>query len=247
MRITMIFGAVGAFLAAALVGGTVIGSTLATDEASDDATGTTTGAGAYCEVFFDAFAGELGVTRDELLAAGQAAANAALDAAVAAGDVSEERAASVRERIAEADATDCNGLGHAFGRGLGGPHHGMARRVLGGDALEAAADTLGIESAELIDQIADAGSLEAVADGQGASYDELKAAVLDAVQADLDAAVAEGLPQERADAAIERLTVWLDGGGELGELRHGRGSFGPGHGPWHGGDGDDEDAEAPAS
>jgi hypothetical protein len=64
------------------------------------------------------------------------------------------------------------------------------------------------------------------------------------VQADLDAAVAEGMAQERADAVIERLSTWLDEGGELGGFpggRHGpgRGGFGPL--PWF-----DRDADADA-
>jgi len=92
-------------------------------------------------------------------------------------------------------------------------------------------------SDELITEIHDAGSLQALAEAQGASYDEVKAAILAAVQADLDAAVAEGMPQDRADAVIERLATWLDDGGEVGELGLGRGGHhgpmrGRGFGPW---------------
>jgi hypothetical protein len=123
---------------------------------------------------------------------------------------------------------------------------GEVRGFLGGDVFEAAAEALGIESADLIGQLHDAGSLEALAEAQGVSYDDVKASVLAAVQADLDAAVAEGLDQERADAAIERLTEWLDEGGEAGPWGggfHGRGGFGPG--PFHpwGDDGEDDATE----
>ena len=68
-------------------------------------------------------------------------------------------------------------------------------------------------------------------------YETVKSSVLAAVQADLDAAVAEGLSQERADAALERITTWLDEGGEVGGFR-GHHRFGP----WGGND-DEQDAE----
>jgi hypothetical protein len=100
----------------------------------------------------------------------------------------------------------------------------MARGFLGGDVFEAVADALGIESADLFGELRDAESLEALAEERGVGYDEVKASVLAAVQADLDAAVDEGMDQGRADSVIERLTTWLDNGGELGE-----GRFRPGH------------------
>jgi len=248
MRLTKALGAAGALIVAALVGGTLIGSTLATDETDSTDTATRT---AYCETFRDALASELGVTADELLAAGQAAASTTIDAAVAAGDLSEERAADLRERIAAADGTECMGFGHAFGRGFGiGLERGAIRGFLGGDVFEAAADALGLESADLIGELRDAGSLEALAEAQGVSYDEVKASILAAVQADLDAAVADGLDQERADEVIERLSAWLDEGGDVGDgpgLGLGRGHhprFGDGpFGPWGDDEADDEDAE----
>ena len=163
----------------------------------------------------DAFAAELGSTRDEVIAAGKAAANAALDAAVAAGDVTEERAAAIRERIDAYDGEGC-AFGGAFKLGFG---HGVARGFLGGDVFEAAADALGIESSALIEQLGEATSLEALAGEQGVAYDDVKASILAAVQADLDAAVAEGMDQERADEVIARLTTWLDEGGQLDGLR----------------------------
>ena len=237
MRLMNTLGIAGALVLSAVVGGTLIGSALAQDE------GTDADAAAYCDTFVDTLASELGATREELVAAGKAAATAALDEAVAAGDVSEERASEIRERIDAYDGTGC-AFGGAFRLGFGhGLGHGAGRGFVGGDVLEAAADALGVESADLIERLDDEESLEAIAEAEGVSYDDVKAAVLAAVQADLDAAVAEGLDQARADAVIERLTEWLDEGGELG----GFGGFGPGRGgpgrhfigPW-GGDGDAE-------
>lgn len=244
MRLTKTLGLAGALILSALVGGTLIGSALATEETDPDAAAN---AGAHCDTFLDAFADELGVTRDALLPAGQAAANAAIDAAVAAGDLTEERADALRDRIDAFDGDGCAILGSfraGFGHGFG---HGLARGFMGGDVFEAAADALGIESSALIEQLREAESLEALATEQGVSYDEVKASVLAAVQADLDAAVSEGMDQVRADAIIERLTTWLDEGGALGgfergQLRPGRGGFGPW--PGNGGGSAEEESDA---
>jgi hypothetical protein len=249
MRITKTLGMAGALLLSAVLGGTLIGSALAIDEPTD--TDSETADGAYCDTFLDAFASELGVTTDEVTAAGKAAALATLDAAVAAGDLTEERADALRERIDEADGAGCGLFKAGWARGFAnGAAHGWARGFLGGGVFEAAADALGIDSSELMTQLRDASSLEALSEELGVSYDDVKASVLAAVQADLDAAVAEGLSQERADAVIERLTTWLDEGGELGGLHpgpgHHRERFG-GFGPWADRDADDADAEESGS
>ena len=236
MQLTKTLGAAGALLISALVGGTLIGYALATDESTD--TDTTAAASAYCDVFMDALASELGATRDELVSAGKAAGNAAVDAALEAGDITEERATALRERIDAADGTGCAWFGHGF---AGGPRAGFdhGHSIVGGDVFDDAAAALGIETAALRDRLDTAGSLEALATEEGVAYEGVKAAVLAAVQTDLDAAVADGLDQARADAVIERLTTWLDAGGELG-------GFGPGErgfGPWHDRGSDDAGAE----
>jgi hypothetical protein len=242
VRLTKTLGMAGALILSALVGGTLIGSAFAQDEGAD------TDTVAYCDTFMDAFAAELGSTPDDVVAAGKAAANAAVDAAVAAGDLTEERAATIRERIDAYDGSGC-AFGGAFRLGFGhGFAHGEVRGFLGGDVFEAAAAALGIDSADLIGRVDDAGSLEALSGELGVAYDEVKASILAAVQADVDAAVAEGMDQARADEVIERITTWLDEGGELrdfggrrGHFRPGRGGFGPL--PWV----QDEDAETEGS
>lgn len=242
MRLTRTLGLAGALIVAALVGGTLINSTFATDETADPPDA------AYCDVFRDALASELGVTADELTAAGKAAAGATIRAAVSAGDLDDDRAAMLRERIESHAGDGCGllGRGGAFGRGFGiGMERGVARGFLGGDVFEAAADALGMTSDELIADVHDAGSLEALAEAQNVAYDEVAAAIRAAVQTDLDAAVDEGMAQDRADAIIERLSTWLDEGGEVGELGMGRREHrgpmhgGGGFGPWH----DTDDAE----
>lgn len=219
MRLAKTLGAAGALITAALVGGTLIGSTLAVGTEDGDALGAD--ATAYCDTFMEAFASELGTTREGVVAAGQAAANAAIDAALAAGDITEERAATMRERVAAYDGEGCGPFGRGgFGPGGHGPGHG--RGLLGANTIEAAADAFGIEAPVLLEEVRDAGSLEAVATARGVSYDEVKAAVLAAVQTELDAAVADGnIEQDRADTIIERVTTWLDEGGELRGPRRG--------------------------
>lgn len=246
MRLTKTLGYAGALIAAALVGGTLINTTLATDHETET-TDTDSTHAAYCAVFREAFAAELGVTTGEVTAAGQAAANAAIDAAVAAGDLHEDRAARLRERVEAHDGEGCGWFGkaRAFGRGFGlGLERGIARGFLGGTVFEAAADALGTTSDELIGDLREAGSIEAVAEAEGADYEAVQAAILADIQADLDAAVAEGMSQERADAIIERLSSWLEEGGELGKLGPGRGHH---HGPgFRMGPGSDDATDADA-
>lgn len=261
MTLPKVLGGAGALILAALVGGTLIGSAMATDETADPSTDATVDRTASCEVFRDTLASELGVTTDELVSAGKTAANAAIDAAVAAGDLDEDRATAIRERIDAFDG-DCAGIGRGFGLGFGmGFERGVDRGLHLGVRLQAAAEALDMTPPALRDALVDAGSLQAVAEAQGVSYDTVKAAVLDDVQARLDEAVADGLDQDRADTALENVTTWLDGGGLLDELPgagmgpgfgpgHGRGhgmgqGMGPGFGPW-GGDCDSTEENAGA-
>jgi hypothetical protein len=72
-----------------------------------------------------------------------------------------------------------------------------------------------MEQGELRHALADK-SLEEIAGDQNVSYDTVKGAVLDAVQTDLDAAVADGnLPQDRADSIQTQIETWLNDGGKL--------------------------------
>lgn len=243
MTITRSLALAGALIAAALIGGTLVGTATASEETETD--GDSAGLEAYCDVFMDTLASDLGVTRESLVAAGRSAANSALDAAAEAGDLPDEAADRLRERIAGADGTGCGWFGSGFRFGFGaGLERGIARGVAGTSVLAAAADALGMQTIELFEAIRDSGSLEAVAEAQGTAYDDVKAAVSASVQAELDAAVENGRSQERADAALERVTDWLEAGGELpaGGARH----FGPGHGrgPLHGwGSHDDADPD----
>jgi hypothetical protein len=237
MRFAKLLGGAGLLVATALVGGTLIGSVLAApaggskDSITTDAHGPFDGDGEYCDVFLDTFASELGVSRDDLIPASKAAAVAAIDAAVEAGDMDADRAATLKERIEELDEAGCGmGFGLGFGRGMA---VGEARGIFHADVLDAAAEELGLERSVLVDRLADDITLEEVAEAEGVAYDDVKSAVLEAVQADLDAAVAEGLDQDRADAMLLRIQTWLDEGGEAGLGRFGVGGPGQRGGPWH--------------
>ena len=61
MRITKALGMAGALILSAVLGGTLIGSAFADEDSETD-----TASGEYCDTFMDAFASELGTTRDEV-------------------------------------------------------------------------------------------------------------------------------------------------------------------------------------
>lgn len=225
-------GFAGALMAAALIGGTLISGVLAApaDEASDAATIAHLGGGEYCEVYLDALAGELGVDRAALGAASKAAASAVVDAALADGEIDEERATELRERIAELEDTDCStfgvrGLGGRGGPGgPGGP--GFRIGVLA-DALGAAAEALGVAERDVVEAFADGRSLQEQAEAAGVDYATVSSAVTEAVRATLADEVAdEDITQERADEVLAEVEEWLAQGGEPRFGRPGRG------GPW---------------
>lgn len=237
MRMAKLITGAGLLVVASVIGGTLIGGVLAaprpapgTDASTDTQGGPWLGgaAGEYCDVYLDTLASELGVNREDFLPASKAAAIAAIDAAVEGGDLDEDRATQLKERIEGIEEGGCGfigALGKSFAHGLG---HGFGHGFVSADVLDAAADALGLDSAALLTQLADGNSLEEVAGSEGVAYDTVKAAITDALQEDLDAAVAEGLDQERADSILERVQTWLDEGGEPGFGRffgrHGRGN-----------------------
>ena len=120
-------GIAGGLVAAALVGGTLISAALAAPSSpGSSASGADLADGEYCEAWQEAFADELGVSVDDLLPAAKAASIAAIDAAVAAGDLTEERATALKEKIDASDGTNgCRFFGHPFAGG----GHGVPRPI----------------------------------------------------------------------------------------------------------------------
>jgi len=216
-------GIAGGLVAAALVGGTLISAALAAPS-SPGASGSAADLanGEYCTAWQEAFAKELGVAVDDLLPAAKAASIAAIDAAVAAGDLTAERATALKEKVNAADGKGCRFFGHPFaGAGHGPKGH------FGGPLLSVAADALGMEPGALVQALRNGDSLQDVASAQGKDYNTVKQAIHDAVKTKLDAAVADGLDQARADEMLSKLDEALASGNFPQVV--GRGHFGFGH------------------
>jgi hypothetical protein len=229
-------GIAGGLIAAALVGGTLISAALAAPSSTNPnaSGGDLADKAAYCEAWQKAFAGKLGVSVDDLLPAAKAASIAAIDEAVAAGDLTEERATALKEKVEAADGTNaCKFFGHPFAGGGHGP-----KAHFGGPLLSIAAEALGIEAGELMQALKSGDSLQDVASAQGKDYNTVKQAIHDAVKTRLDAAVADGLDQARADEILSKLDEAL-AAGDYPQLKRGHGHGGgiPG--------GDDEADESP--
>ena len=219
MRIAKLAGGAGILVITSIVGGPLIGGALAAPRNAPAATqqsevehgrGLVSNAGEYCDVYLDTFATELGVERSALLPAGKAAAKAAIDAAVEAGDLDADRGAALKERIDAITDPGCGfigGLGRAFA-------HGFERGFVHADVLDAAAESVNLDSSDLMKRFASGDSLQDIAADQDVAYAKVKADVLAALDADLKAAVDKGLDQARADAVHDRVAAWLDAGGE---------------------------------
>jgi hypothetical protein len=200
MKIAKIFGAIGALIAAALVGGALMSSVAAESPPA------TAGAdpGPYCQSFRSHLADELGTDASGLESAFRSAAIATVDEAVAAGDLSAERAKAIKERLEKADIDGCAGLGRRL---IG--HPGLRAGRL--DLRAAAADALDMQPSELAAALRSGSSLEQIAIDQGVAYGTVKVAVLDSAKADLDKAVAAGrMTAGEETARLDRLEKALD-------------------------------------
>jgi hypothetical protein len=151
---------------------------------------------ARCEARLATIAERRGVTVAQLEAQIKARLVARVDAALQAGRITPDQAASLKERIAGAEI--CSRALHPLVR------HGVR------GMLRAAADFLGLSGAELRAQLPGT-SLVALAEKQGKSVDDLKAAMLAPAKARLAQAVASGhITQARADLALDRLEKLVD-------------------------------------
>jgi hypothetical protein len=192
---------------------------------------------------------ELGVTPSALSDAIQKALKSRVDAAVAAGTLTEEQGAELKQKIESGEMPLFAGPGMGF-RGHGGHHGGFGRHGGFGDhggfaGLDEAADYLGVTEDELRAELEDGKSLADVAKAEGKSVDGLVDALVTASTKKIDAAVSAGRITEEQAASLKadlksRITERVNGTRPEGM---GRGP-GPGH-PW-GHDQDDDDAGAPA-
>jgi len=152
--------------------------------------------------FLDAVAKHLGISSDKLRDATKAAAIDQVDAALAAGRITQAQADELKSRINSGEGVPF------FGPGFLGGFHGGGH--LGGH-LSAAATYLGLSGDDLRTKLQAGQSLADVAKAQGKSVDGLKQALLDDEKKELDQAVADGmLTRAQADAILERKQARID-------------------------------------
>jgi polyhydroxyalkanoate synthesis regulator phasin len=184
-------------------------------------------------------AASLGVEQQALEDAIRDAQINRVDEAVAEGEITEERASELRERIESAETPLLAGPGghHGHhGKGFGGPHA----------TLEPAAEVLGLSVEELREMLPGT-SLAAIAAEQGVAAADVEAAIVAAAQEQLDQAVADGrIDADRAAEMSERIA---EHAGDIVErevpedgFEHGKHGFRGGHDGLEG----SPPAEAPA-
>ena len=150
----------------------------------------------------DAVAARLGITGDQLRTAFKAELNSRIDAAVAAGKLTPEQGAKLKERVANA-----KGLGIGARRAFTQKHKALVARIVRVNRLHLAEKYLGMTPKEIRTARQDGQSLAQIATSKGKSVDGLVAAIVAPAKARAAKAVSNGrLTQQRADELIARLT-----------------------------------------
>jgi hypothetical protein len=169
-------------------------------------------------VFLDKLASALGIQRSALDSAITTAANGTVDQELAAGNLTDEQATRLRERIA---------AGEFLGTRVGGRHGGGRGDVAGvrQAMYDAAASTLNITVDEFKTQLRSGQTLAQIAQANNSTEQAVVDAALAAAKTKLDEAVAAGtLTREQADAAYTRLQ---QGGSDIFRSGGGRGRGAP--------------------
>lgn len=150
----------------------------------------------------DAVAARLGISGEQLQAAFKAELTARIDAAVAAGKLTADQGAKLKERIANA-----KGLGIIARRGFAKRHKAFVHRIARAKLKHPAAEYLGMSREELAAARKSGTSLAQLAESKGKSVDGLVAAIVAPAKTRLAKAVANGrLTQQRSDEILARLT-----------------------------------------
>jgi hypothetical protein len=151
----------------------------------------------------DQVAARLGVTPEQLRSAFRATLVARVDAAVAAGKLTPEQGARLKERIAKAGRLGLGAVAgnrKAFGERPGRLH-----------AKGLAATYLGMTRQALLAELRKGQSLAQIAKAHGKTVDGLVAAMVAPLKARLAKAVEyDRLSKQRADALLERITDRLE-------------------------------------
>ena len=172
--------------------------------------------GAEQKAFLADVAKRLNVTPDQLTAAIKGAAEARIDAAVAAGKLTKEQAAEVKKRLADGGPLLGPGLfggkpgGHGGGPGgPGGP--GRGGPAFGRFGLDGAAAYLGLTADKLRAQLEAGKSLADVAKAQNKDVAGLKAALKAEITKQLDQAVKDGhLTEAQKTEMLAKIDARLD-------------------------------------
>mgnify|MGYP005851172689 CR=1 FL=1 len=197
----------------------------------------------YGQYFLDRLANALGITRDQLNAAGKQAASESIDKQVQDGRITAEQAAQRKQNLDQADGF---GGWFGFGKGFGGRggHEGLAPRggFLGGNAhVEGVAKALNLSVEDLTAQLRAGKSVADLAKEKNVSADQVKSAVVASVSAQVDQAVADGrLTAEQATRIKDQLN------GTSADQFLQNGGFGMHRGPF-GGRGQGQMPSAPTS
>jgi hypothetical protein len=194
---TLVIGAV-----VGLAAGGAVGGALAASGTFDP--------GQQRQAFPNDAAGRLGVSSSKLEDAVKQAAVDRVDAALAAGQITQAQADAMKAAI-DAGKLPLGMPGLGFGFRGGGP--GLGRGGLGfrGDVLGAAAGYLGLSETDLRAQLQSGKSLSDVAKAQGKSVDGLEQAIVSAVKAQLDQAVKSGrLTSDQESQILSALKSKLD-------------------------------------
>ena len=172
--------------------------------------------------FLDSVAQHLGISSKKLTDAVKAAETDQVDAALKDGRITKAQADELKARIESGNgpflgpALVAPGLLHPrvlprFGFGFRDHPGGFGFHVFGLSKTSAAADYLGLTTAQLRQKLAAGQSLAAIAKAQGTSVEGLKSAILDAAKKKLDQAVAAGtLTQAQADDVLAGLKSRID-------------------------------------
>ena len=197
---TVILSATGATLLLVLLAGTAftLGRTSGVAAQAGPGTPGTPAAGKQgqaCGDFARRLAGNLGVSEDRLRDAFKQTALQEVDEALAAGRITADQAQRLKDHINQG-----GGNLPCFRPGGGkGAQHGRMALILP-QMLDAAAGYLGIDRATLLQELRDAGSLQAVAARHGKDTPDGKAGLEQAMETALRKALADrGVDQARVD------------------------------------------------
>lgn len=216
MKRLKILGFASALVASAVIGGTLISTVLANPGSAPSATTTNGGGlavdaktGQYCQTFLDEFAKQLGVSESALLPASKAALDAAIDKAVANGDLPKAIGDAMKQRIANAKGDGCA----LFGARLRHLAKNTVRRGVRLDLGQAAASSLHLTVDQLKTKLKSGESLKDIAKAQNVDYATVTAAIEGAAKTDLDKLVKAGtITQERENTMLDRLDKALKNG-----------------------------------